>query len=68
MTRGAIAARRVRQRRLNGRAHIGQGDSCRTERGVFEDTFRPTGFWGVYYAPFIDIGALLSSLREQLRK
>jgi tetratricopeptide (TPR) repeat protein len=38
------------------------------ERSFALSTNRRVDPWGVYYAPFVDIGALLSSLREQIRK
>jgi tetratricopeptide (TPR) repeat protein len=38
------------------------------ERSFALSTNRRVDPWGVYYAPFIDIGALLVSLREQIRQ
>jgi hypothetical protein len=38
------------------------------ERSFALSTNRRIDPWGVYYAPFVDVGALLVSLREQIRK
>jgi len=38
------------------------------ERSFALSTNRRVDPWGVYYAPFVDIGVLLVSLREQIRK